>query len=154
MEVFTVDIIEEHTIPAFLESTQLTFELESVGVYDHIIFPAQAKEYEINPQVEVPFNLEAEKNTQKSVDDGHSPWRLDPLFTTQVFVSLKLFPDGISGNYPVEYENLKLIQSNDELAVVKVNDKDTPIEFVYLKRLIRQDPSGIWTVIGYDTVDK
>lgn len=56
-EVFTVDIIEENAIPAFLESTQLIVELESVDIYNNIIFPVQAKEYDINPHVEVPYDL-------------------------------------------------------------------------------------------------
>jgi len=51
-----VDIVEENAIPAFLESTQLIVELETVDLYNHIIFPVQAKEYDINPQVEVPYD--------------------------------------------------------------------------------------------------
>lgn len=68
-----MDIIEENAIPAFLESTQLIVELESVDLYNNIIFPVQAKEYDINPQVEVPYDLKKEENAQKSVDEGHSP---------------------------------------------------------------------------------
>lgn len=50
------------------------------------------------PQIEVPVNLEAEEGDQKNVDSGHSPWKLDPAFVTQVFVSLKISPDGIKGD--------------------------------------------------------
>lgn len=153
-EVFTVDIIVEDEIPAFIESTQLIIELESIDFYNNIIFPVQAKEYTINPQVEVPYDITKERNDQKSVDQGHSPWRLDPLFTTQVFVSLQITPEGIKGEYPIEMENLKLLHSTIDTAIVEVNDKDTVIKYVYLKRLIKQDPSGIWTVIGYDNLDK
>lgn len=60
-----MDIIEENAIPAFLESTQLIVELESVDVYNNIIFPVQAKEYDINPQVEVPYDLKKEETAQK-----------------------------------------------------------------------------------------
>ncbi|SOC18216.1 hypothetical protein SAMN05880501_11066 [Ureibacillus xyleni] len=149
-----MDIYEENAIPAFLESTQLTFELESVDVYNTLLFPAQTKDYELNPQVEVPYNFENEQRDQKSVDEGHSPWRLDPLFTTQVFVSLQILPGGIKGEYPIEEDNLKLVYSTDDIAIVAVNDEDTHITTVYLKRLIRQDNSGIWTVVGYDHKDK
>jgi len=149
-EVFTVDIIDEHSIPAFIDSNQLIIELESVDIYNNVIAPVHAKEYEIQPEIKVPYHIEIEQNTQKSVDEGHSPWRLDPLFTTQVFVSVHLFPDGIVGDYPIEEENLKLIHSDVELAIVEVNDEDTNIKRVYLKRVVRQDPTGIWTVIGYD----
>ncbi len=149
-----MDIIEEKAIPAFLEANELIFELESVDIYNNIIFPAQAKGYDINPQVEVPYDITKEENDQKSVDEGHSPWRLDPLMTTQVFVSLQVSPGGIEGDYPIEIGNLKLLYSTEEVAIVEVNDEDTLINIVYLKRLIRQDSTGIWTVIGYDQIDK
>lgn len=146
-EVITVDII-----PAYLESNQLIFELESVGVYDSILYPTFAEEYKLKPQVEVKYDLEIERNTQKSVDQGHSPWRLDPIATTQVFVSLQLSPSGIEGEYPIELKALKLLHSSNEIAIVGVNDSDTTIKTVYLKRLNRQNVSGIWTVVGYDTI--
>lgn len=149
-----MDIIEDNAIPAFLESNQLIVELESVDIYNNIIFPVQAKEYEINPQVEVPYDLGKEINDQKSVDEGHSPWRLDPLTSTQVFVSLQLSPKGIEGEYPIEEGNIKLLHSTKDTAVVEVNDNDSSIRIVYLKRLVKQDTSGIWTVIGYDTTNK
>jgi hypothetical protein len=47
-----------------------------------------------------------------------------------------------------------LLHSDNELAIVEVNDSDTNIQTVYLKRLIRQDETGIWTVIGYDVKEK
>ncbi|MFC5560027.1 hypothetical protein ACFPN4_13190 [Ureibacillus thermophilus] len=143
-----MEIMDYNAIPAYLESTELTFELESVGIYENIMFPVSAKE--ISPQVEVQYNLEVEKNTQKNVDQGHSPWRLDPVATTQVFVSLQLSPSGIEGNDPIELENLKFLHSDNEVAIVEVNDSDTNIHTVYLKRLIRKDESGVWTVVGYD----
>ncbi len=39
-------------------------------------------------------------------------------------------------------------------AIVEVNDTQTLIKYVYLKRLVRQDPTGIWTVVGYDHINK
>lgn len=104
----------------------------------------------VKPQVEVPVDLEAEENEQKSVDAGHSPWRLDPVFVAQVFVSLKISPEGISGEYPVKTEDLKMIQNTGSDAVVEVGGDNMPVSRVYLKRLIRQDATGIWTVVGYD----
>ncbi len=145
-----MDIINEYHIPAYLETNELTFELETVVGFEHIIFPVQARDYELKPQIEVKVNLDMEKNSQKSVDEGHSPWKLDPIYTAQVFSSLHQIPEGIIGDYPIEYENLKLIYSNSEFSVVQVDDQDTNIHMVYLKRLIRQDETGIWTVVGYD----
>ena len=100
--------------------------------------------------IQVPVDLEIEKNDQKSVDAGHSPWRLDPVFVSQVFVSLKLLPQGIIGDYPIKTEELKLTQKNDTESIVEVSGSKTPIKKVYLKRLVRQDATGIWTVVGYD----
>ena len=101
-------------------------------------------------KVKVPFDLEEEKNSQKSIDAGHSPWRLDPVFVSQVFASLKLSPQGIVGDYPIKTEDLKLSQNNGVEAVVEVSGNQTPIRKVYLKRVVRHDDTGIWTVIGYD----
>jgi hypothetical protein len=100
--------------------------------------------------IQVPVDLEIEKNDQKSVDAGHSPWRLDPVFVSQVFVSLKLLPQGIVGDYPIKTEDLKLIKKNCTEAIVEIRGSKTPIKQVYLKRLVRQDSTGIWTVVGYD----
>ena len=104
------------------------------------------------PKVEVPFDLKVEEETQKSVDEGHSPWRLDPIYVAQVFVSLKISPEGIEGEYPIKYEEFKIVKSTNKDAIVEVGGKDTPIKRVYLKRLVKKDNTGIWTVVGYDPV--
>ncbi|MEG0771758.1 hypothetical protein [Clostridium sp.] len=102
------------------------------------------------PQVQVSVDLEVVEREQSSVDEGHSPWKLDPAFVAQVFVSLKIFPQGIQGDYPIKYEEFKVVQNTGKDAVVEVSAKDTPIKAVYLKRLIKQDNTGIWTVVGYN----
>jgi hypothetical protein len=104
-------------------------------------------------KVIVDVDLEVEKGDQKNADAGSSPWKLDPVFVSQVFVSLKVSPEGIQGNYPVKYEELKLVKSTGKEAVVEVSGKKTTIAKVYLKRLIKQDKTGIWTVIGYDPIN-
>lgn len=104
------------------------------------------------PQVKVPVDLKIEEAEQKSVDAGHSPWRLDPAYVAQVFVSLKISPEGIQGDYPIKYEELKVVQNTGKGVIVEVSGDKTPIRRVYLKRLIRQDNTGIWTVVGYDPV--
>ncbi len=102
------------------------------------------------PQVAVPVDLEAVENEQKSVDAGHSPWKLDPVYVSQVFASLLLSPEGIVGDYPIAYEDISIIQNDGVTAVAQINDDASIAAKVYLKRLLRQDESGIWTVIGYD----
>lgn len=108
----------------------------------------QSKSY-----VEVPVNLEIEKGDQKNADKGSSPWKLDPIFVSQVFVSLQISPKGIQGDYPVKYEELMLVESSNNEAVVEVNAKNTSIKKVYLKRLVKQEDKGIWTVVGYDLIN-
>lgn len=104
----------------------------------------------IQPQIEVPYDLGVEENDQKSVDAGSSPWRLDPVFSTQVFVSLLISPNGIEGNYPIDIDDIHLLQNDGQVAIVEVNSEHVSIGKVYLKRLVRQDESGIWTIVGYD----
>lgn len=107
-----------------------------------------------NPQVKVPVDIKIVENEQKSVDAGHSPWQLDAAFVAQVFVGLKISPEGIKGEYPIKYEAFKLIKNTDKEAIVKVNSDNTPISTVYLKRLVKKDSTGIWTVVGYDHATK
>lgn len=68
-----MDIIAENAIPAFLESTQLTVELESVDLYNNIIFPVQAKVQPIHPQVEVPYDLSNGHDTWEPIEEGIFP---------------------------------------------------------------------------------
>ncbi|WP_066309574.1 sigma-E factor regulatory protein RseB domain-containing protein [Bacillus sp. FJAT-29814] len=107
-----------------------------------------------HPQVKVPYDLAVEENDQKSVDAGSSPWKLDPAFVAQVFVSLKISPEGITGDYPIKTEELKVVQNNGKDAIIEVSSPLSPIKRVYLQRLVRQDSTGIWTVVGYDSADQ
>lgn len=83
------------------------------------------------------------------MDAGNSPWKLEPVYVAQVFASLKILPDGIEGDYPVEYEALKVVQNDGKNAVIEVGG-ELPVKKVYLQKLVRQDSTGIWTVVGYD----
>jgi hypothetical protein len=103
--------------------------------------------------VTVDYDLAIEKANQRSVDEGHSPWRLDPVFVAQVFVSLKISPQGIVGEYPVKSGDLKVKKVTESEAIIEVNTSLSPIKNVYLKRLIRKCPTGIWTVVAYDTLE-
>jgi len=108
------------------------------------------EEISFSPDVKVEPDLEIERADQIAADNGHSPWKLDPVFVAQVFVSLQISPEGVTGDYPVAYENLALIKQTDRYAKVEVRSDKTDITAVYLERLLRQDETGIWTVIGYD----
>lgn len=102
------------------------------------------------PDVVVEPDLEAERADQIAADNGHSPWKLDPVYVAQVFVSLQISPEGITGDYPVACEDLVLAEQSDRSAKVAVRSGKTDITAVYLERLFRQDETGIWTVVGYD----
>jgi hypothetical protein len=116
--------------------------------------PAGEEEVTGQPQIEVPVDLVVEENDQKSVDAGHSPWRLDPVFVTQVFASLLIMPEGIVGDYPIPYDAITIIENNGTVAKAEINSEKTVAKIVYLKRLIRQDDTGIWTVVGYDPISE
>lgn len=116
-----------------------------------VIIPQTEMDIENKPyQIEVPYDLTVEKNSQESVDQGHSPWRLDPIFVTQVFASLLLEPEGIVGDYPIPYKDIKIIENNGSDAKAEISNDKSIAKYVYLKRLVRQDDTGIWTVVGYD----
>ncbi|MCC2684413.1 MAG: hypothetical protein K0R75_1312 [Paenibacillaceae bacterium] len=102
------------------------------------------------PQVKVPYDLDVEKGDQRNADAGSSPWKLDPVFVAQVFVSLQMSPGGISGDYPIAMKDLEVSDNDGTKAIVTVNNEKAPSKRVYLAKLVRQDASGIWTVVGYD----
>jgi len=129
------------------------FNINSEAIASEIItysISTNYKDNRIEPQINIPINLEIEKEAQKSVEEGHSPWKLDPVFVAQVFVSLQVSPEGITGDYPIKDKELKIIQSSEKETIVEVNSNKTNIKKVYLKRLIKKDSTGIWTVVGYD----
>lgn len=102
------------------------------------------------PEVKVEIDPTIEENEQKSVDAGHSPWKLDPVFVAQVFASLLLSPEGITGDYPIAYEDIKIVMNDGSKAIAMINNDTSIAKYIYLERLVRQDETGIWTVIGYD----
>lgn len=129
------------------------FNINSEAIASEIITYSISTNYKDNrndPQIKLPINIEIEKEAQKSVDEGHSPWKLDPVFVAQVFISLQVSPEGITGDYPIKDKELKIILSSGVETIVEVNSNKTNIKKIYLKKLIKQDSTGIWTVVGYD----
>lgn len=140
----------EYTVYGSLAPEKLTYFAE--GLTGGEVLIPESGEKEAKPQIEVPVDLKVEENDQKSVDAGHSPWRLDPAFTAQVFANILISPEGITGEYEIPYESVTIIENDGVEAIAKINSEKSIAEYVYLKRLIRQDETGIWTVIGYDPV--
>lgn len=114
-----------------------------------VVFPETRQDI-FKPEVTLEYDKEIEENEQKNVDAGHSPWKLDPVFVSQVFVSTIMKPGGIQGEYPIAYEDITIIMNTGDAAIAKINNEISPIKNVYLRKLIRQDETGIWTVVGYD----
>lgn len=114
----------------------------------NLVLPQPGQTVNHEPTVKVNVNLDVEKRNQQQVDAGSSPWQLDPVQVAFTFVATQMSPGGINGKPPLEYSALKMTTNTGTDAVVQV--QEGPIKTVYLKRLVRQDESGIWTVVGYD----
>lgn len=128
--------------------------LELLPPFQESDFIMPLDETQFTPKVPVVFDIEEEKRAQVSVDEGHSPWRLDPAYVAQVFASLLIEPTGIEGEYPIPYKSVKIIGISDGKAIAEISASNTVVEKIYLERLTRQDETGIWTVVGYDPVKK
>jgi hypothetical protein len=70
------------------------------------------------------------------------------LQVSLTFVNLKVSPQGIVGEPKIGPESFTLAINNGIEAIVEVSQG--PISRVYLQRLMRQDETGIWSVVGYD----
>lgn len=116
---------------------------------DEVVLPQTVSNSAWMPQAQVAVDMEIEENEQKSIDAGHIPWKLDPVFVAHVFANVQACPEGIQGDYPIPYESLKAIYNDGTQAIVEVSG-ETPVMRVYLEKLVRQDNTGIWTVTGYD----
>jgi beta-lactamase regulating signal transducer with metallopeptidase domain len=114
--------------------------------------PSQTSAPSHGPQVVVEVDMDMVEREQREVDLGHSPWQLSPIAVTQTFVSLKISPEGITGEFPIKDDEMKIVHETSEEAVVEVSGSKTPIARVYLRRLVKQDETGIWSVVGYDPV--
>jgi outer membrane lipoprotein-sorting protein len=102
--------------------------------------PAAAAGFPQAPQVPVAADMEVERNNQAQVDAGHSPYLLDPTMVANSLLGSK----GIQ----LDMDTLKVTFATATHAVVDV--PTGPIRRVYVQRLVRQDETGVWTVVGYD----
>ncbi|MGI6632806.1 MAG: LolA family protein [Bacillota bacterium] len=91
-------------------------------------------------QVKVEVDLEIAARDQEQVDGGHRPWQIDPSMVAMQFVNLN--------GEGSDHGEFAVTENTGVQAVVEVESGS--IKTVYLKKLIRQDESGIWSVVGYD----
>lgn len=47
-----------------------------------------------------------------------------------------------------------IVENTGNEVIIEVTGVEKPVKTVYLKRVVRQDSTGIWTVVGYDSVDE
>jgi outer membrane lipoprotein-sorting protein len=113
-----------------------------------LTLPDHSSDLAAQAQVKVPVDLDIVEASQQQVDRGSSPWQLDPLQVALTFVNLQVSPEGIVGEPKIQASSFKLATNNGSEAIVEVNEG--PVKKVYLKRLVRQDETGIWSVVGYD----
>ncbi len=133
----------------------LEVKVEGSGRFDlakqispDLTLPSAGQSTAFEPEVAVQVDMEIAGNDQKQVDGGHSPWQLDPLSVSLTFVNLKVNPDGIVGEPQVPYESFSAVSNDGVRCIVSV--KESPVQRVYLEKVVRQDESGIWSVVGYD----
>lgn len=117
-------------------------------IADGLTLPDTGKNLAPGARVRVAVDMEIAKADQRQVDRGSSPWQLDPLQVALTFVNLKVSPEGIAGEPKIPMSSFKLAANNGVEAVVEVTGG--PVKQVYLQRLVRQDETGIWSVVGYD----
>lgn len=115
-------------------------EMLARSIAPGIELPDPGAPFPQEPAFAVEVDLEVAESSQRQLDGGHMPWQVDP---TQVAMSF-LGSQGI----PVDVDSFILAWSTGVRAVVEI--PEGPIGRVYLERLVRQDFSGIWSVVGYD----
>ncbi len=119
-------------------------------------------------KIKVPADLAGAKADQLLAGQSYlANAKISPLYVAFTFVNSKLSPPGTfsvtkptatasnggipklySGAPKIPYTSFNLVANNGVEAVVAVATGQ--IKQVYLKRLVRQDESGVWSVVGYD----
>lgn len=92
--------------------------------------------------LQIPVNLNNEKQLQEAVDEGHQPRRLNPVDVAHTAIISLVDKE-------MEYGNLKLItEKKTEAFVETIEGKRYRIS---LKRMVR--PDGIWTATRIEEED-
>lgn len=113
-----------------------------------LILPDPSADLVSGAGVKVPVDMESARGSQQQVDGGHSPWQIDPVQVAMVYVDVSIRQGSIEGDPAMDTGGFNLERSTGVEAVVFI--EHGPVGRVYLKRLIRQDDTGIWSVVGYD----
>jgi len=90
-------------------------------------------------RIELKVNLKEQRELQNAVDNGHQPWRLDPIFVAYVEA-------GPNVDKSLKCEDCRI--KSERNAEAEVTCKGVKNYIVELKRLIKPAPDGIWTAIS------
>lgn len=154
-DVVTVTVGEKSPEPGAMVLTMLTFPRAIVAITDAptgasfaVVTEGGEALSELKPggwrapQVPLVVDLAIVTNSQRSVDAGHSPWQLDATMVVTVYLTTQVnVPKATIGQLSETY--------NDGARAI-YTAAGGPIARVYIERLVRQDATGIWTVVGYD----
>ncbi|EGW41781.1 hypothetical protein [Desulfosporosinus sp. OT] len=108
------------------------------------LLPSSDPEFLTKPQMELPVDLEIERYEQNQVNEGHEPWKLDPVQVTQDYIYNRVSSEDR------KVISFKVIQKTEKVAIIAVTGENSSIKNVYLKRLVKQDDTGIWSIVGFD----
>ncbi len=93
-------------------------------------------------KIALPVDIEKEKRLQAEVDNGHQPWRLEPVAVAHADLISTI-------KAKVPFEKCKLSSESANEAVVQCSETKSYI--IKLKRLVR--PKGIWTATELQIVE-
>jgi hypothetical protein len=82
---------------------------------------------------------------QQQVDDGHQPWRTDPIMTAEAFAV------NVFGWAPGDVRSTVLPGPVDAVIVSVANGPRAPEAIVTLQRIGERGENGVWSVIRADT---
>lgn len=101
-----------------------------------MLFPKMACSLN-SDEIVIKYNLKQERELQKAVDDGHQPWRLNPIDVAHAAIISYADKD-------VKYEKCSLIIQEKKEAVVQC-DRDKISYKIHLKKFFGK--KSIWTAI-------
>ncbi len=108
------------------------------------LLPSSDPEFLTKPQEEIPVDLETERYEQNQVDEGDKQWKLDPVQVTQDYIYNQVSEED---RKTIRFE---VVQKTEKVAIIGVIGENSLIKSVYLKRIIKQDDTGIWSIVGFD----
>jgi hypothetical protein len=88
--------------------------------------------------IELKVDLRKERELQEAVDEGHQPWRLEPIS-----VAAAALAKNIGGT--MKFESCRIKSEKDIEAEVECKSNNNYV--VTLKRLVRPTRDGVWTAV-------